>query len=49
VVTVEDRAMLNGFLPQEKALHVPQVLRTLRVRVRKVLAFTQAPHDDLDA
>jgi hypothetical protein len=49
VVGVEERAMLNGFLPEEKAAHVPQVLRTLRVRVRTALSFSQAPHDDWEA
>jgi len=46
VVGVEDRAMLDGYQPEDKRAHVPQVLRTLRVQVRKALAFTQAPHDD---
>ena len=46
VMGVEDRAMLNGFLPDQKADHVPQVLRTLRIRVSRALTFTQAPHDD---
>ena len=49
VAGVEDLAMLDGFLPEEKAPYVPQVLRTLRIRVSKVLAFTQAPHDDREA
>jgi hypothetical protein len=49
VVGVEDRAMLNGFHPEERSSHVPQVLRSLRVRVSKALSFSQAPHDDREA
>jgi uncharacterized protein len=43
---MEDLAMLDGYSPGDAPLRVPQVERALRIRVQKVLRFSQAPHSD---
>jgi predicted pyridoxine 5'-phosphate oxidase superfamily flavin-nucleotide-binding protein len=49
VEKVEDSAMLNGYVPElEGKDPSPQVERRLLVRVEKVIAFSHAPHSDLE-
>jgi len=44
-VGVEETAMLDGFYPTSKKPG-PQVERKLRIRVDKIMDFSQAPHSD---
>jgi hypothetical protein len=44
---MQELSMLNGYHPAEEGRPVPQVERELLVRVRQVLRFTRAPHEDL--
>ena len=49
VEKVEESAMLNGYVPEmEKKDPYPQVERRLLVRVDKIIAFSHAPHSDLE-
>ena len=49
VEKVRELAMLNGYIPgQEGKPQPPQVERELLVRVQRVLAFSRAPHSDLE-
>ena len=49
VENIAEQAMMNGYLPDaELKAPMPQVERELLVRVDKVLAFSHAPHSDLD-
>ena len=49
VEKVRELAMLNGYVPgEEKKPPPPQVERELVVRVEKVIAFSRAPHSDLE-
>jgi pyridoxine/pyridoxamine 5'-phosphate oxidase len=41
-----ERAIVDGYLPGEEALEVPQVERDLWIRVDQVLSFTEGPHTD---
>ena len=43
---MEDVAMLDGYRGSGGEPPVPQVQRALRVKVEKVLRFTEAPHSD---
>ncbi len=43
---MQEQAMLDGYGPGDPEPSVPQVQRSLRIRVEKILAFTQAPHTD---
>ena len=46
---VEDRAMMNGYIPgEENTPSLPQVERKLIVRVDRVIDFRHAPHSDLE-
>lgn len=47
VERMRELSMLNGYHPAEEGRPVPQIERELTVRVRQVLRFTQAPHEDL--
>ena len=49
VVQVEEASLMNGFSPEaEKSAPMPQVERRLMVQVAKILAFSHAPHSDLE-
>lgn len=49
VEQVEDVAVLNGYAPElEQRPVLPQVERKLIVRVERAMAFTHAPHSDLE-
>lgn len=49
VEQIEEVAMLNGFAPElEGPAPIPQVERRLQVRVNKVIAFSHAPHSDIE-
>jgi hypothetical protein len=47
VERMQELSMLNGYHPAEEGRPVPQVERELLVRIRQVLRFTRAPHEDL--
>jgi hypothetical protein len=44
--SMDEQAMLDGYSPGDPEPTVPQVQRSLRIRVQSVLGFTQAPHTD---
>ena len=49
VENIAEQAMMNGYAPDaELEAPMPQVERKLLVRVEKVLAFSHAPHSDLE-
>jgi len=49
VEKIEEIAMMNGFSPEaDKYPPMPQVENRLLVRVDKVIAFSHAPHSDLE-
>jgi hypothetical protein len=49
VEQIEELAVLNGFAPEiEEPAPIPQVERRLRVRVKRVIGFSHAPHSDLE-
>ena len=49
VVQVEEASVMNGFSPEaEKSSPMPQVERRLMVQVTRILAFSHAPHSDLE-
>ena len=49
VVQVEEASVMNGFSPEaEKRPSMPQVERRLMVQVARILAFSHAPHSDLE-
>jgi pyridoxine/pyridoxamine 5'-phosphate oxidase len=49
VEKVEESAMLNGYVPEMEGKDpFPQVERRLLVRIDKVIAFSHAPHSDLE-
>jgi len=50
VVQVEEASVMNGFsLQAAKGSSMPQVERMLMVQVARILAFSHAPHSDLEA
>lgn len=49
VVQVDEQSVMNGFSGEaELGPPIPQVERNLIVRVAKILAFSHAPHSDLE-
>ena len=49
VKNIEEVAMMNGYSPEiDEATVMPQVKNRLLVRVDKVIAFSHAPHSDLE-
>ncbi len=49
VEKVEEIAMMNGYSPEiDETTVMPQVENRLLVRVDKVIAFSHAPHSDLE-
>jgi len=49
VVNITEQAMMNGYTSDDELkTPMPQVERELLVRAHKVLAFSHAPHSDLD-
>jgi len=49
VVNITEQAMMNGYTPDDALkAPLPQVERELLVRAHRVLAFSHAPHSDLD-
>jgi uncharacterized protein len=49
VEKVEETAMLDGYIPEMEGKDPsPQVERRLLIRVEKVIAFSHAPHSDLE-
>jgi hypothetical protein len=49
VEKVEEIAMMNGYSPEtDKYPPIPQVENKLHVRIDKVIAFSHAPHSDLE-
>lgn len=49
VVQVEEQSVMNGFSAgPEESSPMPQVERKLVVRLAKILAFSHAPHSDVE-
>jgi hypothetical protein len=48
VEQMEEIAFLNGYLREEGQTPSPHVERRLRVHVGKIIAFTHAPHSDVE-
>lgn len=49
VEKVEEIAMMNGYSPEvDKYPPIPQVENRLLIHVNKILAFSHAPHSDLE-
>ncbi len=49
VEKIEEIAMMNGYSPEiDETIVMPQVENRLLVRVDKVIAFSHAPHSDLE-
>ena len=49
VEKIEEIAMMNGYSPEiDETTVMPQVENRLLVRVDKVIAFSHAPHSDLE-
>lgn len=49
VEKVEEQAIMNGFLPgSESGPPMPQVERSLMVRVDRIIGFSHAPHSDME-
>lgn len=49
MVNVAEQAMMNGYsMEAEKNAPIPQVERKLIVRILKILAFSHAPHSDVE-
>jgi hypothetical protein len=49
VEKVEEIAMMNGYSPEiDETIVMPQAENRLLVRVDKVIAFSHAPHSDLE-
>lgn len=49
VEKVEEIAMMNGYSPEiDETTVMPQVENRLLIRVDKVIAFSHAPHSDLE-
>lgn len=49
VERVRDLAVMNGYIPgEEKGPPPPQVERELLVRIERIIAFSRAPHSDLE-
>lgn len=46
VTEVAERAVVNGYLPGEEEMPIPQAERELWITVDQVLSFTEAPHTD---
>jgi hypothetical protein len=43
-------AMMNGYSPlEETASPMPQVENSLKIHVDKIIAFSHAPHTDMEA
>ncbi len=45
---VEELSVLDGYVPGEEELLMPQVERQLIVRVNKIIDFSHAPHSDVE-
>ncbi len=43
---IEDLSILDGYIPEEAKLHLPQVERRLLIRVEKIFDFRRGPHSD---
>ena len=49
VENIGEQAMMNGYMPEpEDATPLPQIERVLQVKVAKVIAFSHAPHSDVE-
>ncbi len=49
VEKIEENAMMNGYSPEiDETIVMPQVENRLLVRVDKIIAFSHAPHSDLE-
>ena len=49
VEKIEEIAMMNGYSPEiDETIVMPQVENRLLVRVDKIIAFSHAPHSDLE-
>ena len=49
VEKIEEVAMMNGYSPEiDETIVMPQVENRLLVRVDKIIAFSHAPHSDLE-
>jgi hypothetical protein len=49
VENIGEQAVMNGYMPEsEEAAPLPQIERVLRVKVKKVIAFSHAPHSDVE-
>jgi hypothetical protein len=49
VVKIEETAMMDGYIPELESMGPsPQVERQVFVKVDKVMAFSHAPHSDLE-
>lgn len=45
---VEDSGILDGYVPNEEKLHLPQVERKLLIKIEKILDFRCGPHSDTE-
>ena len=49
VEKISENAVMNGYLPEtERAAPVPQIEKILEVAVDRVIAFSHAPHSDVE-
>jgi hypothetical protein len=44
--SVADTAVLDGFLPGREAPALPQVRRSLMIRIERIVSFSRSPHSD---
>jgi hypothetical protein len=49
VENISEKAVMNGYLPETKhSTPLPQIEKILEVAVDRVLAFSHAPHSDVE-
>jgi hypothetical protein len=49
VENINEKAVMNGYLPETEGLApMPQIERILEVAVNRVIAFSLAPHSDVE-
>jgi hypothetical protein len=49
VENIDDKAVMNGYLPEtEHSAPLPQIEKILEVAVDRVIAFSHAPHSDVE-
>ena len=49
VENISERAVMNGYLPEtERSAPLPQSEKIIEVTIDKVIAFSHAPHSDVE-